>query len=335
MTTSFDTWRAVPDRVADLLPKAIDARLQYIKYAAETGDLLSSFATWRPETNEIVIYRDAEQATEKVAGVFVVRSKSVTRDNIKVPVELDPSQEIGIKQAGLPYVSQAFDFAQKALGGPTPLSNALVTGLVAGGLGYGTGALAEQLFPERFLERGRLRKTLGLAGAAAGAGLGVNNAYANARRMGTGFWKGLLTPNNTKVAYLTGFAMPPVPMGGVGIGTSGRTLFEPSISVPQFNAMAWNDVRRGGPYATPPMFAAATTGLMSGLATAQRSPIIRPVDVISGIASAGVGLATATMAGKALSALAGLTPAGQEKLQQMGLWGGMMHAIVPSMFGRN
>jgi hypothetical protein len=36
-----------------------------------------------------------------------------------------------------------------------------------------------------------------------------------------------------------------------------------------------------------------------------------------------------------LSALAGLTPAGQEKLQDMGLWGGMMHAIVPSMFGNH
>jgi hypothetical protein len=40
------------------------------------------------------------------------------------------------------------------------------------------------------------------------------------------------------------------------------------------------------------------------------------------------------VAGKALSALAGLTPEGQNKLQDMGLWGGMMHAIVPSIFGR-
>ena len=73
---------------------------------------------------------------------------------------------------------------------------------------------------------------------------------------------------------------------------------------------------------------------MTGISQAQRSPIIRPIDVIHGIASAGVGLATATVAGKALSALAGLTPAGQARLQDIGLWGGMMHAIVPSMFGR-
>lgn len=327
MTHTVEHWRAVPVRVAELLPAAIAARLQYTKFAAETGDLAASFATWRPQTNEIVIYREQTPAEEKVSGVFVFRRKAAFQP--------DPEQEIGIKQAGLPYVSNAFDFAQKALGGPTPLSNALVTGLVAGGLGYGTGALAEQLFPERFIERGRLRKTLGLAGVAAGAGLGINNAYANARRMRTGFWQGMLTPNNTKVAYLTGMNFPAIPQSGPGMATSGRTLFEPSISVPQFNAMAWNDVQRGGFNSTPPMYAAAATGLMSGLAETQRSPIIRPVDVISGIASAGVGLATATIAGKALSALAGLTPAGQEKLQQMGLWGGMMHAIVPAMFGRN
>jgi hypothetical protein len=55
---------------------------------------------------------------------------------------------------------------------------------------------------------------------------------------------------------------------------------------------------------------------------------------VHGIASAGVGLATATLAGKALSALAGLTPEGQNKLQELGLWGGMMHALVPTLFGR-
>jgi hypothetical protein len=85
---------------------------------------------------------------------------------------------------------------------------------------------------------------------------------------------------------------------------------------------------------TPPQFAAATTGLMSGISANTRSPIIRPIDVVTGIASAGVGLATAHVVGKTLSALAGLTPAGQNKLQDMGLWGGMMHAIVPPMFGR-
>jgi ABC-type Mn2+/Zn2+ transport system permease subunit len=84
---------------------------------------------------------------------------------------------------------------------------------------------------------------------------------------------------------------------------------------------------------TPPAYAAATTGLMTGLSAGTSSPIISPATVIRGIASAGVGLATANIAGRALSAMAGLTPEGQHKLQDMGLWGGMMHAIVPAMMG--
>jgi hypothetical protein len=216
----------------------------------------------------------------------------------------------------------------KALGGPTPLSNAIVSGLMLGGVGYGAGALAENLFPERYLERGRLRRTLGLAGLGAGGLLGVNNAYANSRRTGDGFWSSWLTRNDKPLAEKVGFAFQ---------GMSNSGLYAPTVSVPQFNQAAWGDVQRGmytgQPHFTPPAYAAATTGLMSGLSAAQRSPIIRPVDVIRGIASAGVGLATANVAGRALSALAGLTPAGQEKLQDMGLWGGMMHAIVPSMFG--
>mgnify|MGYP006275586449 CR=1 FL=1 len=115
-------------------------------------------------------------------------------------------------------------------------------------------------------------------------------------------------------------------------------MFVANVSVPQFNQAAWQDVNmgmhRGFQTHTPPQFAAATTGLMSGISSNMNSPIIRPIDVVRGIASAGVGLATATVAGKALSALAGLTPEGQNKLQEMGLWGGMMHAIVPSLFGR-
>jgi len=206
------------------------------------------------------------------------------------------------------------------------------------GAGYGAGALMENLFPERYLSRGTLRRNLGLLGLGAGGALGLNNAYAMSRRRpDIGFWKSWVTPNNTSI-----HKPPQMPaQEKVGFASfqpqfNNASLFAPTVSVPQFNQAAWQDVQRGmytgGSQFTPPSYAAAATGIMSGISTAQNSPIIRPVDVIRGIASAGVGLATANVAGRALSAMAGLTPAGQEKLQDMGLWGGMMHAIVPSMF---
>jgi hypothetical protein len=201
--------------------------------------------------------------------------------------------------------------------------------------------LAEQLFPERYIQRGKLRRTLGLLGAAGGAAMGGLNAYSNAKALRTSFLKGLITNNKTPVTYPYQVKMQerekkayaPYP------GAPEQSLYSPVVSVPQFNQAAWQDVNRGmraGNFQTytPPQFAAATTGLMTGISTNMRSPIIRPIDVINGIASAGVGLATAHVAGRALSALAGLTPEGQNKLQEMGLWGGMMHAMVPSLFGR-
>jgi hypothetical protein len=360
----------------------------------------------------------------------------------------DIEKEIIIKKAAIPGLSHVWDFGNKALGGPTPLSNAIVSGLMLGGMGYGAGTLAENLFPEKYVTRGKLRRNLGLLGLGAGAGFGAMNAYANGQRTGKGFLSGLVTRNDSDVSKYTpesrlaargvqlGLSKQPgatagstnpyeinpkdmsvrnvnyarngrigseIHVGGIkaysldgapinltpeqkthidmvrrhwinsgsadplyGINGFDRIepttqksgslalikesfeqfpsqlrtpeLFSPVINVPQFNQAAWGDVQRGMytnnfQQFTPPQYAAATTGLMTGISTAKNSPIIRPVDVIRGIASAGVGLATANIAGRALSALAGLTPAGQEKLQDMGLWGGMMHAIVPTMFG--
>jgi hypothetical protein len=52
-------------------------------------------------------------------------------------------------------------------------------------------------------------------------------------------------------------------------GSSG--LFVPSVPVQQFNNAVWNDARKGMyngyDQHTPPAFAAATTGLMTGLST--------------------------------------------------------------------
>lgn len=354
-------WQAVPGRVAELLPRAIEIAHAYTKIAAHTGDLAGSTATWLVDEDVLVCYRPNSTRAVKLGHLdngkcFRIRSADQAPDIEK---------EIIIKKAAIPGVSHMWDFGNKALGGPTPLSNAIVSGLMLGGLGYGAGTLAENLFPEKYLERGKLRRNLGLLGLGAGAGFGAMNAYATGKRTGKGFWSGLVTRNDSDVSKYTPeyiLEQQDAPLrdidrvpGGTPKAASAVTcikesfqqfpaqmrqpgLFEPVVNVPQFNQAAWGDVQRGM-YTnnfnnfTPPQYAAATTGLMTGISTAKNSPIIRPVDVIRGIASAGVGLATANVAGRALSALAGLTPAGQEKLQDMGLWGGMMHAIVPSMFG--
>lgn len=341
-------WETVPDRVARLLPEAARLKLAHIVAAEKANILANSFATWQPAEKIVNIYYCGElskQARDTYRQHLA--EHTCTFEPMRTP---DWDAEILIKRAifsrignavghavsQLPSPQTAFDYTQKALGGPTPLSNAIVTSLIAGGLGYGAGTIAENLFPERYLERGKLRRTLGLLGAAGGIGFGAMNANTNARHFGVPFSRGWTIPNDiiertaARQQKKADFGENPAVPGNSG-------LFAPSIPIQQFNNAVWNDARKGFYNGfqthTPPAYAAATTGLMTGLGTGLQSPIIRPADVINGIASAGVGLATATSAGKALSALAGLTPMAQEKLQDMGLWGGVMHAIVPSMLG--
>ena len=350
MTTNeldINAWQSVPGRVAKLLPEAVKVCVAHEK-AAQAANLFSAgLATWEPESGVVHIYA-ARPVSEKTANQYGVAYELPAESVVFVgPGEKQPdwAREILIKRsAAIPGVKHVFETGNALLGGPTPLSNGIVSALMLGGLGYGTGALAEQLFPERYMQRGKLRRTLGLAGALGGLGIGATNAYANSRAMKTPYLKGLVTSNKAPVtypfekeSYNYGYGFNPMdPMVPDAIGHN-----QPTISVPQFNTALWRDVHKGmiNPYSpqgmhTPPPIAAATTGMMTGLSTGLNSSMIRPSDVIRGFASAGVGLATANIAGRTLSAMAGLTPMAQNRLQDMGLWAGMLNAVVPPMFGR-
>lgn len=364
MADRFDIneWMQVPERVSELLPRAEQVKTAHMKAAEAAGLLATSAVSWEPESDGVSVWVTT-LPSEKTAAAYVDKFSYLTqaicfREIAKHAPDQD--KEILVKvgsmlgQIGSALgkatsaagdaaihtrfgIAPTWHYGNKMLGGPNPLTNGIVASLMMGGLGYGAGTLAENLFPERYLERGKLRRTLGMLGAMGGVGLGLGNAYANARTMGPGksIWEGMLISNNATPPYMqekAGFDFGENPMAPGDTG-----LFAPKIPVPQFNALVWNDVRKGldNPYGihTDPAIGAATTGLMSGISSQARSPIISPMTIINGIASAGVGLATANLAGRALGALAGLTPEAQNKLQDMGLYGGMLHAIVPPLLG--
>ena len=374
--TSYVEWRRVPQRVVELLPYALTAKLAHEKAAVAAGIASITAATWAPDLTRVTVYTHAP-LTKTALEIYSRVMRDSASDIATVSIhDVTPNwaEEIVIKQGSLiPGLPTVWNTGNKLLGGPTPLSNGIVTSLLGAGAGYGVGALAENLFPERYIERGKLRRTLAAMGALGGVGVAGVNAYANARALRTGMLSGLVTHNKTPVVYpyeqkkldalqekesFQQFAgdfngdflrqQMNQQMGTNAIQSANQQqfmqqgsqspMYQPSVPVAQFNNAMWNDVRKGMTNGfdnhTPPQYAAATTGLMSGISANNNSPIIRPIDVVTGIASAGVGLATAHIVGKTLSALAGLTPAGQNKLQDMGLWGGMMHAIVPPMFGR-
>lgn len=344
--TVFDinAWRRVPERISALMPRAEAVKTAHVAAADTAGILATSVATWAPNKNVITVYTVApineKQADEhKQALTVAIPDARILYVGTK-EIEPNVNEEIVVKVGSLvPGLEPVWKGGNKLLGGPTPLSNGIMAGLLLGGLGYGGGALTEYLFPERYVQRGKLRRTLGLAGLGSGLGLGALNAYSNARAMKTNWWRGLLTDNRTLPPYMEKALQEKQSFMGSGfaINPGDMQLYNQRINVPQFNSMVWNDVQRGmlrptGMHTTPQV-AAAATGLMGGLSAQSRSPIISPATVIGGIASAGVGLATANLAGRALSALAGLTPAAQTKLQDMGLYAGMLHAIVPPLFG--
>lgn len=355
---NYSEWESVPAMVADRVVSGTKIRSAYEKIAMTTGDLPGSIATWHVNDDVLCIYRPGTDCALPKFAADYSRVRWLRLED----AEPDLDREVFLKVSAVPGVSHAYNLLNRVPTiKPTPLSNALASAVLLGGLGYGTGALVENVFPEHLVSRGRLRKNLALAGGLGGLALGGLRGAATAKKMRQGFLQSMITPNDTPVRRYPGaikesnfYGDYP---GGVSInpyspnhlnsplnaadrmrqsrqfGTAPTAnLYTPSVHIPSFNRITWGDAqnysRTGNPTYTTPATAAMTTGLMSGIGAARRSSIVRPSDVIKGLASAGVGLGTAHVAGRALSALAGLTPAGQKKLQTLGMWGGMLNSVV-------
>lgn len=231
--------------------------------------------------------------------------------------------------------------------GTSPLVSMLTSGLLGGGLGYLGGTLAEQLVPEEYLTRGKLRKNTALLGALAGAAgpayLGTVGMRMN-EEDNTNPWKAWIEPNvmfsNQKEAISKAYeaisATNPDPTAEDGVkkafgydsGDAG--LFNvTAIPVDAFNRVVMQD-----PYATPGL-QTATVGLTEAANQAKgNTGLISPFDIARIGLGMGAGLSQAYLGGKVLGALAGLTPNAQQKLQQAGMFAGALKAVVPGLFGR-
>lgn len=323
-------WRSVPLRVLKLLPAATNLRAAHDKAASATGLLPLASVSWDPVTARVLVH--TKYAVSGRLQQSYVNKLGKSAEFVTTPP--DPNFVVVklANNAWFPSVGAAWHGANRMLGGPSPLSNAIVSGLALSGLGYGAGTLIENIFPEEYLERGNIRKPLAALGALSGLGIGASNAEAlsNMPELNKNFWQAWLV--NTDKS-------PPV-VKAANFQTN-TNLGAPTIKVDAFNRAVWADASSGfsqngiieGGGFTPSPVAAATTGIVSGVAAQARSPIISPAHVITGLASAGVGLATASLAGRTIGALAGLTPAAQSKIQDIGLWGGMLNAVIPPVFG--
>jgi hypothetical protein len=75
---------------------------------------------------------------------------------------------------------------------------------------------------------------------------------------------------------------------------------------------------------------AATVGLVNTASMANgNSPFVSPWDIASVTAT---GAARGLIVGKTLGAMAGLKTEGQQNLMRLGVWSGMLQAVVPNAF---
>ena len=338
-TLSRPDWRTVPRDVARYTPDAIKlaGRVRQL-------ELLTPIrrAVWDPVT-KTADFGDAELSVSRVALPGIVdRVAPLTFSAV-------------LKRANSSAWAKPFELAGAPFGGPTPLTNSLIGGLVGGGLGYGAGWLAEKFLPEEYFEPGKLRRTLGLAGAGVGAGLPLLHnlaRYSGARNTpnAPGFLQSFVTPTAKLPASDQAAALrqidttqlgPPSPQllddartkaAAFGAMTGGDDVRP--VPVDRFNRAIWEGTSPTLPDPTPPAVAAAAAGLVSGVASQYGAPsLLSPRHFVTGLATAGVDGVTATIAGTVLGALGGMKPQAQRDLQRAGLWTGLVRGITGSVLG--
>lgn len=219
---------------------------------------------------------------------------------------------------------------------PYPMASTLTSGLLGAGLGYGAGWLGEQLMPERW-ERGRLRKTLGLAGLGGGALFGAMPGFAN---LASG--RNFNDNSALNVKYKAPPEYPDVPKAGADKFASlqlaeckaaGFDTFAegtgPVIDVDALGRTLWSTAS--------PQTAGVTMGLVgaaAGMPGGVSTPgFVTPLQMGALAAHMGAGYVSGAIVGNVLGALTGLPDDAQKMLKRTGLYAGIVRAVVPKMFG--
>jgi len=305
-------------------------------------------ADW--DTNEdIGQYRDA---LTKVPGVGEVR---IEAEGFPPDAEESPWVKVAYSVAAN-KILEALQFAPSTSGipnSPGPLQSMLAGGMLGAGLGYGVGAVGEQLLP-RDWKRRRMSRTLailgGLAGAAPG-GLWMAHNYANEKPLNAASLFNTPPPiNDPPSKGIQSRAAPPAKAAAEedsddeGDGRSDERASErsygssgydfPPVRVNEFNHVIWNDPRVSDPI--PYALQAAGSGLVAGAAYDSprgRSPLVTPADIARIAVGMGTGYASGALVGKGLSLLFGLPQSTQERLKNVGLFAGVLKTLIPVAFG--
>jgi hypothetical protein len=336
----------VPQIVCDLIEKA----------AAPCGELASAASLpphvevwYEPDQQTVCLQIGVLADMTKVAALADAltdcqATRELTSQYGSGPPDLD-SAWLHVKRANGPTLPQIFGPVAHAMQlrpgpindmlgfRPTPLASMIAGGALGAGLGYGGGWLAEQLLPRSVVRRGNLRRTLAALGGLAGAAPGASWALNSYRHAPEG-QSGVLSSwpwTDAEMEHFKTTQGSELPRAWLKYADSGYP-FAGRIPVDQFNRVVWNDLRSAGGYTSPPL-AAATTGILQAASLSRGANLVTPVDIARIGLGMGSGYISGLVAGKVLGALAGLTPPAQQRLQQAGVWAGMLSNVIPGILG--
>lgn len=188
LTAEAVIWQRTPVLVAQRYKQAASVQAEVKKRIRDLpiADPGYGYVYWHPQkhslwavlsdSDETETYDQWQKALEGIPGV----------DKVIMEAEVGPPREsredwIHIKRANvMRAINKPYEWAGKLTGGPSPLSNAVVSSLLGGGMGYAAGTAAEKLLPSSQFEEGKLRKSMARLGAFGGAALHAPQWLANA-----------------------------------------------------------------------------------------------------------------------------------------------------------
>lgn len=178
-----NAWRQVPGMVASRIKQASDIQRQVRSVISTLPSLASGYGMvyWNPDTKVLWLNVGDSDETDDILAWTEALGKIDGVSAVQAEAEVSPPADwIRIKKAAaLEWLNTPYQLAGKLTGGPSPLSNAVVSGLLGSGAGYTIGTAAESLLPEQYFERGKLRKNLAAIGGVGGAMMHAPAALAN------------------------------------------------------------------------------------------------------------------------------------------------------------
>lgn len=346
-------WEAVPESVQSLYLRVFPIGTKLAAMSQECPMPQGAAVAFDPARDCLHVIGgecDTARMQEKLASIGV--RQVVTAHTMPEAHDL-----VLIKTANDGYlapVANGLAAVQRPFGGPSPLTSAIVGGLLGGGLGYGGGWLLEKLLPEKQFAPGRLSKVLAGVGAGVGAmpgaWWGTLKHRSDPRNPGQTFedqgagWTSSYPFRPEDYDKSAEFRKEANLQNRVG------ALFMPTIPVDAFNKAVWNDVHQSPnpfgtkspwgdnsqPLSTPPPVAAAASGIVAGASAARGgSSNVSIWDVArAGAVGGGKGLLAGLVGAKVIGAIAGLRPEYQRKIWQTGAAAGALTNAMNVVFGQ-